>query len=296
MTDVSAGDWTSAQAHLEQTVALYDPQQHRAHASLYGGHDPCVCCHGIAAWCLWMLGYPDQALRRSREALALAGELSHPTSLVHARWQVGLFHRFRRDVSEAQSQAEPIRGLAAEQGLAAYLAVGLVLRGWALAERGHGDEGIALIRQGLAESAGSPIWWRAHILALLAEAYGRAGKVDEGLAALAEALRAVDDKGIGFYEPELHRLRGELLLARGPDDPSDAEACFRRALASARRQGAKSLELRAALSLGRLQRGQGRRGEARRMLAEAYGWFTEGFDTLDLREAKELLEDLSSSP
>ena len=180
-TYVIAGDWTSARTHLDQSIALYDPQQHRAHAFLYGGHDPCVCCLGLAAWCLWMLGYPDQALRRSREALALARELSHPTSLAHARYQVGIFHQFRRDVPETQEQAEALQRLAAEQGLPFYLAAGSVLRGWALAERGHGEEGLAQIRQGLAAPAMSPRFWRVHFLALLAEAYGKAGRSKRGL-------------------------------------------------------------------------------------------------------------------
>jgi predicted ATPase len=289
---VSAGDWASAQTNLEQSIALYDPQLHRSHAFLYGGHDPCVCCLSFAAQCLWMLGYPDQALRKSRESLAMARELSHPFSLAHAQFQVGLFHQFRRDVSETQALAEPLQRLAAEQGIASYLSAGSVLRGWALAERGHGEEGLAQIHQGLAAPAPTA-FSRVHFLALLAEAYGRAGKVEEGLAALAEALRAVDDKGIGFYEPELHRLKGELLLARGPEHSSDAEACFRRAIAIAHRQRAKSLELRAVMSLSRLDHQQGEPADARPMLAEVYGWFTEGFDTADLREAQALLQAVS---
>ena len=167
------GDWASAQAHLEQGIALYDPQQHRAHAFLYGGHDPGVCCLCHAAWCLWMLGYPDQALRRSQEALALARELSHPTTLAHAQLLIGQFHQFRRDGSETQELAEALEGLSAEQGLPTYLAGGSVLRGWALAEGGHAEEGIAQIRQGLAALATSALYWRIHFLALLAEAYGR---------------------------------------------------------------------------------------------------------------------------
>ena len=171
-----------------------------------------------AAWALrpracgcWVT--PIRPCERSRESLALARELSHPFSLAHAQFQVGIFHQFRRDVSETQEQAEALQRLAAEQGLPIYLAAGSVLRGWALAERGHGEEGLAQIHQGLAAPAATA-FCRVYFLALLAEACGQAGQVEEGLAALAEALRAVDDKGIGFYEPELHRLKGELLLAR----------------------------------------------------------------------------------
>jgi predicted ATPase len=240
-----------------------------------------------------MLGYPDQALQRSRESLALARELSHPVNLAYASLCNGVFHQFRRDVSETQEQAEACQRLSVEQGLPFYLAGGSVLRGWALAERGHGEEGLAQMREGLAASSMSPLFWRVHYFALLADVCGKAGKIEEGLAALAEALRAVDGKGIGYYEPELHRLKGELLLARAPESPSDAEACFRQAIDIARRQSAKSLELRAVLSLSRLYHQQGKTEEAHRMLAEIYRWFTEGFDTVDLQEAKALLQVVS---
>lgn len=292
-TDVNAGDWASAQRHLEQCITLYDPREHRSHAFLYGGHDPGACCLGFAAQSLWMLGYPDQALEKGRKSLALARELSHPYSLAWTRLQVGTLHQFRRDGSETQEQAEALQRLSDEQGLPHHLAAGSILRGWALAEQGHGDEGLALMRQGLDASSGSPLFWRVHFLALLAEVCGRAGEIEEGLNALAEALRTVDDKGIGYYEPELHRLKGELLLARGPENSADAEACFRQAVAIAHRQRAKTLELRAVTSLSRLYHGQGRQDEARPILAEIYGWFTEGFDTVDLREAEALLQVVS---
>src|SRR5262249_13519173 len=142
--------WTSARAHLEQGIALYDPQQHRAHAFLYGGHDPGVCCSCHAASVLWMLGYPDRALRRSQETLALARELAHPTTLAHAQLFIGMFNQFRRDVSETQEMAEALIRLAAEQGLPTYSAGGSALRGWAQAEGEQAEEGIAQIRQGLA--------------------------------------------------------------------------------------------------------------------------------------------------
>ena len=137
------------------------------------------------------------------------------------------------------------------------------------------------------------MYWRITFLLLLADAYGRGGKADEGLAILAEALGGVEKTGICFYEPEMHRLKGELLLARAPEHPTDAEACFRQAIALARRQGANSWELRAVLSLSRLYHQQGKKEEARPMLAEIYGWFTEGFDTADLQEAKALLQAVS---
>jgi predicted ATPase len=287
------GDWASAQAHLEQGIALYDPQQHRTHAFLYGGHDPGVCCRCHSAWCLWMLGYPDQALRRSQEALTLARELCYPTSLAHARFHIGIFHQFRRDGSETLELAEALYELAVEQGLPTYLAGGSVLRGWALAEQGQAEEGLAPIRQGVAALGTSDHYWRIYCLALLAQVYVKGGKVPEGLAVLAEALRAVEDRELRFYEPEMHRLQGEFLLACAPNNPADAESCFHQAITLSRRQGAKSWELRAVTSLSRLYHQQGKKEEARQMLAEIYGWFTEGFDTVDLREAKALLEEVS---
>jgi predicted ATPase len=289
-----AGDWVSAQSHLDRAIALYNPQQHRGHAFLYGGHDPGVCCLGHAAWSLWLLGYPEQALRRSQESLALARELSHPTTLAHAQQMIGMFHHFLRDGAVTKEVADALIGLSAGQGLPTYLTGGSILRGWALAEGGHTEEGIAHIRQGLAAWATTPrFYWRLSFLPLLAQAYGRGGKALEGLAVLAEALRAVEDTGFRFYEPEMHRLKGELLLVHAPERPTDAEACFRQAIALARRQAAKSWELRAVLSLSRLCRRQGKEEEARPMLAEIYGWFTEGFDTVDLQEAKQLLQILS---
>ena len=287
------GDWASARAHLEQGIALYDRQQHRAHAFLYGGHDPGVCCLCFDTWCLWMLGYPEQALRRSQEGLALARDLSHPTTLAHTQFQIGMLRQFRRDGAATQELAEALESLSAEQGLPTYGAYGSILQGWALAGAGQAEEGIAQIRRGLADSATGALFWRIPSLALLAEAYEKGGKAEEGLAVLAEALRVVDETGIGFYEPELHRLQGELLLACAAKNPADAEACFRQAIAIARRQSARSLELRAVLSLSRLYHQQGKEEEARPMLAEIYGWFTEGFDTADLREAKAILEVVS---
>jgi predicted ATPase len=292
-TYIITGDWLSARAHLEQGISLYEPQQHRAHAFLYGGHDPGVCCLCHAACSLWMLGYPDQALQRSQEALELARELSHPTTLAHARFLIGMFHQFRLEAPETLEQAEALERLSAEQGFPTYLAGAAVLKGWTLAERGQAEEGTARIRQGLTAWTTGVFYWRIHFLALLAEACGRGGKAQEGLAILADALRAIEETGIRFYDPEIHRLKGELLLAYAPESPADAEACFLQAIASARRQNARSLELRAVLSISRLYHQQGKQEEAQSMVGEIYGWFTEGFETVDLQEAKALLEVIS---
>lgn len=288
-----AGDWASAHDYLEQGIALYDPRQHRAHAFIYGGHDPGVCCLGANAWSLWVLGYPDQALRRSQETLALARELSHPTTLAHAQQLIGIFHQFRREALETQDLAEALERLAAEQGLPTYLATGSLLRGWALAAGGLGEEGIAKIHEGLAASTSSAPYWRPYFQVFLAEAYGKRGDSQKGFAVLAEAMRQFSNTRMGFGEPEVYRVQGELLLACAPEISADAEACFRQAIAVARHQNARSWELRAVLSLSRLYHHQGKNEEARRMLAEIYGWFTEGFETADLQEAKAMLQVLS---
>jgi tetratricopeptide (TPR) repeat protein len=290
---ILGGEWATALAHLEQGIALYDPRQHRSYAALYAGHDPGVCCLAHAAWCLWMLGYPDQALKRSREAIVLARQLADPTGLAYAHFVTGQFHQFRRDGAETLEHAEVVQRLAAEQGLPFYLAVGSTLRGWSLAQQGRAEEGLAEIRERLAAWSGAAPRSGNQFRAVLAEVCGKGGKVEEGLAVLAEALRWVEETGNCFCEPELHRLKGELLLTLAPKSSTDAESCFRQAIASARRQKARSLELRVVLSLSRLYHQQGKKEEARQILVEIYGWFTEGFDTADLREAKALLQEVS---
>ena len=287
------GDWASAKTHLVQAIAYYDRRQHRSHAFLYGGHDPCVTSMGYAAHSLWMLGYPEQALQRGQEALALARELGQPASLAGAKALVALLHLYRRDVTETLEMAEELQGLAADQGLLFYLAAASVLRGCALVERGRSEEGMAQIRQGFDTGGPTRAHLRAHSLALLAEAWGKGGNFTEGLAVLAKALTEVGETGIRFYEPELHRLKGEFLLGLDPENPAEAEACFRQAVAIARRQQARSLELRATMSLARLWQRQGRCDEARATLAAVYGTFTEGLTTPDLVDAAALLNSLA---
>jgi predicted ATPase len=188
-----------------------------------------------------------------------------------------------------------VRALAAEQGFAYWATQGTILQGWALATQGHKEAGIAQMRQGLADrqATGTELA-RPYFLGLLAEAYGQAGQVGEGLAVLAEALTAVDHTGERLYEAELQRLTGAFLLKQAVADEPQAEACFHQALAVARHQQAKSLELRATVSLSRLWQCQGQCHAARMLLAPIYGWFTEGFDTPDLQEAKALLEELGA--
>jgi predicted ATPase/DNA-binding SARP family transcriptional activator len=289
------GKLAQAQAYLERVIAFYDAQQYRSPAFTYG-FDHRVACLAFASWSLWALGYPDQALKRSQEALALAQELSHPLSLAFAQFFASIFQAFRRDVQLAQELAEACIRISTEYGFPYWLAAGISLRGWALAEQGQTEAGIAQIRQGIADyqATGAELG-RSHQLISLAEAYGKVGQVEEGLTALDEALIIVQRTGEGFCEPEAHRLKGELLWIQGKAE-AEVETCFQRAIKVARQQNAKSWELRAMMSLCRLwhsQGSQGKREEARKRLAELYGWFTEGFDTADLKAARTLLAELS---
>ena len=287
------GEMAPARAHLEQGVALYDPQQHRSHAFAYG-QDPRVACQCLATWPTWALGYPDQALQSIHEALALARELTHPFSLVFALMMTAVVHQFHRKAQVVQERAEELIALSTEQGFAFWLAWGVILRGWALTVQGAGTEGIAQMRQGFSAygATGAEVD-RPYLIAMLAEAYKEAGQAEEGLAVLIEALAFVDKTGDRYWEAELYRPKGELLLALAEENQAEAEACFQNAIDIARRQEAKCFELRAVMSLSRLWQQQGKQEEARQMLSDIYGWFTEGFDTTDLKEAKVLLEELA---
>jgi predicted ATPase len=287
------GEPVQTQAHCRQGLTFYDPAQHGARAWSYG-QDSEVFCGINMAQALWMLGYPDQALQGMEETLALARRLAHPFSLAAALHFSAHLHQLRREPQAARVQAEAALALCTEQGFGAYGAWGLLPWGWALAQQGAVTEGIAQIRQGFAgwRATGAGVAW-PWFLALLAEACGTVGQLDKGLRALEEALAAVQHNEEGHYEAEVYRLKGELLLQEAPAHQEAAEANFQQALAVARRRQAKSWELRAAMSLSHLWQRQGKQAEAYELLAPIYGWFTEGFDTADLQEAKALLEELS---
>jgi class 3 adenylate cyclase/predicted ATPase len=293
------GDFVTARRHLEHGLALYDAQQ--GHWRAFGSTiDPGVVCLAGLACTLWILGYPDRALARSREALILAQELlaqelSQAYSLAFALNYATTVHVWRREVPCAKERAEAVITLANTHGFIHALSVAMIRRGWALAEQGRVAEGIEQLHQGLAteRETGAELSL-PYYLSLLAEAYRRGGQVEAGLQTLAEALAHVDTTGERRLEAELHRLTGEFLLAQTDErrQEREAEECFHQALTIARRQQAKSLELRAAMSLARLWQPQGKRAEAYALLAPIYGWFTEGFDTADLQEAKALLDEL----
>jgi predicted ATPase len=290
------GDLLSAREHLELGISLYDPERDRPLAFRYGGTDPGVVGLSHASRVLWLLGYPDQAVDRGNEALALAQGLSQPASLAFARVFVGVVHQLCGDVRTADENTERLIELCAEYGLTNWLAFATILRGWAMAEQRRTQEGIAQTQEGLANmrATGWSEMYVADVLSLLAEACAETGRLEEGLSALTEALAIADENENRQYEAETHRLKGELLLKQDESNAAEAQNCFERAVEIARRQSAKSLELRSTMSLARLLDKRGLRDEGHTMLAEIYNWFAEGFDTADLKEAKVLLDQLAA--
>jgi predicted ATPase len=287
------GELLRAREHVEKANSLYDRDRHWPLTFRYGGADAGVQGLSTAALTLWQLGYPHQALKRGYEALALARALSHPYSLAFAQQCLGFLHQFRREARAAQENAESMIALSAEHGFSLLSGWANILRGGAMAEQGCHEEGIAQIQDGLAASRaiGAELA-RTRDLCLLAEACIGSGRLGDALNALMEALAAADEKQLRFYEAETHRLKGELLLKQNVSNVAEAQKCFERAIEIARNQSARSMELRATMSLARLLAKQGERDEARKMLADIYNWFTEGFDTADLKDAKKLLEEL----
>jgi class 3 adenylate cyclase/predicted ATPase len=286
-----AGKFASALSHLEQGIAHYNPQKHPSRISSYSHAE--LLCFSSAGRSAWFLGYPDQALGRNQEALALARQSPHPYSLATALHLASTLHVWRREAQLVQELAEATIVLSREHGFIRWLGGGLIRKGWAVATLGSAEEGIAQIRQGIAtwREIGTKQAELQH-LAMLAEAYKTGGQIEAGFSALAEALAIMHTSEERYYEAEVYRLRGELLLEEGKKFKA-AEESFLQALAVARQQGAKSLELRAVMSLCRLWQKRDMRAQAHQMLTEIYRWFTEGFNTLDLQEAKALLDTLT---
>ncbi len=294
MTALCRGEPPATVGHVEQAITLYDQVRHRSHSAVFG-QDPGVACRAFGAVALWLIGHPDQAIRQSDAALRLSHELSQPSSQALALHFAAMLHQCRRDTRRVLACAEASGAIAAEHGFSFWMAGAAVLRGWALAMNGAADEGVRLLRQGLHDwLATGSITYQTYYLGLLAEVLLRQGQVEEGGAVLEEALAVAGRTGEGLYEAELHRLRGELLCGKemSAAAAARAEGEYRQALEIARRQGARSFELRAAASLARLGRCLGRGGEARPLLAEVYGRFTEGLATPDLQEARALLDGL----
>jgi DNA-binding SARP family transcriptional activator/predicted ATPase len=284
------GEPTATRHHLEQGMALYDRAQHRSHAFVYGGHDPGTCCRRYASWTFWILGYPARALEESLGALRLAEELAHAESIMQAHAWACFFRDLRREVDALQEHSRALITVGIEQGIPRWRSWAAIFGGWVRAERGEGAAAIAQIRDWLEADGSGARHLEPYLRSILARACLKAEQPDEGLRVIDKALAGARTTGEVVWEPELHRLKGELRLATSPTDVAGALECFRQAIDIARRQQARSWELRAASSLARLLAAEGRRDEARGALADIYGWFTEGFDTADLREAKALLE------
>jgi class 3 adenylate cyclase/predicted ATPase len=285
------GEFASARAHLEQAIALYDPQQHSSLAFTYG-EQAGLPSRAFAAHALWYLGYPDQALEAMHRALSIAAELKHPWTVVMINVFAAWLHAYRREFHLVRQPGETALRLASEQQLAFFVGHARILDAWARVRQGEGEQAIADIRSGIdAYRATGAELESSYWFALLADACATVGAVEEGLAALTEGLKLVVTTGVPFCHAELLRLKGELLLN---DEPNQAEASLREAINVASGQQAKLLELRASTTLARLWRDQGKTQQARELLAPVYGWFTEGFDTLDLKEAKALLEELAA--
>jgi class 3 adenylate cyclase/predicted ATPase len=287
------GELRLAREHLETMLSLYDIERDRPLAFRIST-DAKQGILSYAGWDLWLLGYPDQAVATGKEAIAFARGLSHPNSLAAAEFFNNIVQMYRREARAVKETAERLIAFSSEQGIGNWHLFSTHHRGWAIAEQGRYEEGIALMREALvmAHGAGADIG-RTNLLCVLAEAYMKAGHLDDALDTVNEALAAVDQQEERHHEPDIHRVKGEVLLRRDRSNTPEAEECFRQAIEIARKQMAKSLELRATTSLARLLEEEGRRDEARTMLATIYNWFTEGFDTADLKDAKALLHQLA---
>ena len=286
------GELADAYTHLEQGFTLYGLEQQRDHAFLYG-QDTGISCLVYMSWALWLRGYPDQTLLRSQEALDQAHALSHPFSLAYTLACAAFLYQFRLEASRVQEQAEALMELSTKQGFAFWQGWGMIMRGWALVVQAQREEGRIQIQQGLStfQETGTKCFL-PYFNALVAEAEVRMGHIEDGLRVLTQALHMVNTTGERWWEAEIHREKGELILLQSLEHQSDAESCFNKAIDVARKQQAKSPELRAVMSMSRLWRSQGKIEEARNLLSKIYGWFTEGFDTADLKDAKALLDEL----
>jgi class 3 adenylate cyclase/predicted ATPase len=289
------GELEQAREHLERVLALYDHERHSSHVFTYGDN-PATSARSVLAPVLWLLGYPDQALRCSEENLAiLRSRVQHPYSVAFGFTLAAFLRQYLGDLQATRALAEEAVAISEAHGLAYMGAMASMFEGWARTREGELDEGMAQMRRGLAaQLATGAELARPYWLWLLAEVCQRTGAAREGLALLDDADATVEHTHDRYWEAEIYRLRGRLLLATAePTAPASAEACYRRALEVARRQGARSLELRAAVSLSRLWQAADRHDEARELLAPVYERFTEGLDHPELREAAALLDELS---
>jgi predicted ATPase len=285
--------FTAAHDHLKLVIDYYDPEEHHHPLIFLRGSDAGLGALAYYACCLWCLGYPDQAIKRSQEAMRLAQAIAHPFSLADVVCFAGcMFDSIRRDASGLEKNAEDLMQLSTGRNLAGWLATGIRYHGEAMAMLGHFDEGIIQMREGLMAMQSEDVFLNySGTLAALAEAQAGTGHPEEGLITLEEAFAIMEKTGEYQWEAEIFRLKGEFLMMKGDD--TSAEINLRKAIEISRAQRAKSLELRAVMSLSRLLTGLGKKKEAHRALEGVYNRFTEGFATPDLVQAREFLAEIT---
>jgi class 3 adenylate cyclase/predicted ATPase len=287
------GDFRQARPHLERAAALYRPEEHREFAFRYG-QDIGASTLCFLSWALWHDGYPDQAARTADRALRHAREFGHAYTLAYTLGHSAILALLSRDVLRVERLANENATISREHGFPLDLARSDVLLGWAAAHQGQDADGTDRMRRGIAAATATGArLWEPFLLGLVAEALVLAGEVEEGIAVLDQALARSTASGEKWADVELHRLHCDLLCRLSPHDLDGAERAFRAGLSIAREQGTRGFELRTATSLARLLRNRRRREEARELLAPVYDWFTEGFDTVDLKEATALLAALA---
>jgi len=285
------GSLAEARQHIASGLSFYRREAHGEQAFQYGGHDPSVCGRASEALIATAMGYPAHGAKQMEEALRAAHELDHMPTRIQALWCAAELYQILREPRKVEEFTNVVLPLLADHGSAVGLSNATMLRGWAQVLRGQAEEGISRMREGLAAWRATGSKFQAtYRLARAADAHLFAGETDVGLQLIDEAIH---QSGDNWLLPDVHRVRGELLLLSGQSN--DVEECFGRALNAAQAQRARLLELRAAMSMARLWRSQGKPQQARELLAPVYGWFTEGFDTLDLKEARVLLEELEAT-
>ena len=288
-TDMSAAHHISAREHVLDGLALYDREEHRSHALVYGGHDPAVCGKGHGAIMLWLLGYPDQAALEARDVVVFAETIGHVPSVGHALWWAAMVHQLRGDAAPVLDHSKRLLTLGTEHALRQYQVIGSITHGWAFTHLSDVEEGLSELRQAVISYTGTQ---RAYFGAILAETELHAGDFDRATAALNDAAAIANRLDETWWRAGMLCVEGDILITRSADQGRAAEERYREAIAIAQDQRSKSLELRASTRLARLWHEQDRRAEARDLLAPVYGWFSEGFDTPDLKEAKALLDAL----
>jgi predicted ATPase len=287
------GAFAEGRAHLDRAIALYDPAKHRLLATRFG-QDVRVAALSYRSWALWLLGYPEAALSDTSQALKDARSIGQAATLMYALVHAWFTHIQCGNYAVANAEADELVSLAEEKGALFWRALGMSVRGCLLVLTGKAEDAVQLITSGMTalRSTESTLWMPLH-LPYLARAYAELGQFNNACRCIDEAMTAAEKAKERWHEADIYRMAGEIVLMSPESDAAKAEAYFERALAVARQQQAKSWELRAATSYARLMRDLGQVKEAHDLLAPTYGWFTEGFDTRDLKEAKVLLDTLA---